>query len=112
MGLHLGMRSSIRKNGLNYEQSKISKFDPNPTNFIIKDYKEKNGNLVILVHYPNCINYEGKKILFFKNTTWNVVKILTELDPHFTEESTIKPFARFEPTFEGWLCAVSLLDNI
>ena len=46
------------------------------------------------------------------NTTWEQVRNLKELDPHFTEETTIKPFARFEPTTEGWLKAVELLNAL
>lgn len=112
MGLYSGMRNSIRKNGSNYEAAKISEFDPNPTNFMIRKYNEQYGNIAILVNYPNCKNYEGEKIIVFKNTTWEQVKNLKELDPHFTEENTIKPFARFEPTTEGWLAAVALLNII
>ena len=112
MGLYFGMRNSIRKNGLTYETEKVSKFDPNPTRFMIRKFNEKNGNLAILVNYPNCKNYEGEKIIVFKNTTWEQVRNLKELDPHFTEENTIKPFARFEPTNEGWLSAVALLNAL
>jgi len=109
MGLYFGMRNSIRKRASNYEATKVSEFDPNPAKFMIRKYNEQNGNLAILINYPNCKNYEGEKIIVFKNTTWEDVKNLKEIDPHFTDEATIKPFARFEPTTEGWLSAVSLL---
>lgn len=110
MGLYFGMRNSIRKSGSNYEAERTSEFDPNPTKFTIRKYNEQNGNLAILVNYPNCKNYEGDKIIVYKNTTWEQVRNLNELDPHFTDETTIKPFARFEPTAEGWMKAVELLN--
>ena len=113
MGLYSSMRISIRKNGSNYETEKVSEFDPDPTNFRISIYNEQNGNVAILVKYPNCKNYEGEKIIVFKNTTWGQIRNLEELDPHFTEEdNVIKPFARFEPTLDGWLSAVELLKNL
>jgi hypothetical protein len=112
MGLYFGMRNSIRKNANNYETEKVSQFDPNPTNFIIRKYSQINGNLVILVNYPNCKNYEGDKVIVYKNTNWDEVKNLKELDPHFTDETTIRPFARFEPTNEGWLKATELLNYL
>jgi hypothetical protein len=112
MGLYFGMRNSIRKNGLNYEENKVSGFDPNPTNFIIRKYSEQNGHIVILINYPNCKNYEGEKVIVFKNTTWEQIRNLKEIDPHFTDEKTIKPFARFEPTVDGWLSAVNLIESI
>lgn len=112
MGLYFGMRNSIRKSGSNYETERISEFDPNPTKFIIRMYNEQNGNLAILVKYPNCKNYEGEKVIVYRNTTWEQVRNLKELDPHFTKKTVIKPFARFEPTTEGWLKAVELLNAL
>ena len=110
MGLYFGMRNSIRKNGANYETEKVSDFDPNPTNFHIREHKEHNGNVAIHIHYPNCKNYEGEKIIVYKGVRWKDIKNLKEIDPHFTDETTIKPFARFEPTTHGWDMAIGLLN--
>jgi hypothetical protein len=85
---------------------------PSRYNYMEMQNNEQNGNIAILVNYPNCKNYEGEKIIVFKNTTWEQVKNLKELDPHFTEENVVKPFARFEPTEEGWLSAVALLNAL
>jgi hypothetical protein len=112
MGLYFGMRNSIKKSGSNYETERVSEFDPNPTKFMIRKFTEQNGNLAILVDYPNCKNYEGAKVIVYKNTNWEQVRRLKELDPHFTNEASIKPFARFEPTTEGWLKAVELLNAL
>lgn len=102
MGLYFGMRGSIKKNGANYEELKVSKFDPNPAKFNILKHYYDSGNLAIWINYPNCTNYEGNKIIVFKNTTWEQLNKLKEIDPHFTESDEIKPFARFEPTDYSW----------
>lgn len=112
MGLHFGMRGSISKNSSNYESQKVSDFDPNPKIFKIKKRYENNGHTVIWINYPNCINYEGSKIIVFKNTSYDQISNLKEIDPHFTEKETIKPFARFEPTTKGWSIARKLLSQI
>ena len=112
MGMpHFGS-SSMRKGSSNYEELKVSKYDPNPSIFVIKKHIEQNGHTIIWINYPNCKNYEGNKIILFKNTTFSQIESLSEIDPHFTELHTIKPFARFEPTKEGWKIAQHLLNSI
>lgn len=101
MGLSLFGRS-FGKTAATYEQQKVSPYDPNPGRFEIIDHFECNGNLVISINYPNCINYEGNKIILFRNKKYLEIKNLKEIDPHFTEKSETSPFARFEPTRKGW----------
>jgi len=108
MGLYFGMRGSIRKNGNNWNEEKISEFDPNPSKFNITRIEQIGSNVVVMINYPNCKNYEGNKILVFKHQKVDEIKNLKEIDPHFTEEKVIKPFARFEPTEEGWSHAIYL----
>ena len=75
--------------------------NPDPKNFLIKLVVEFNGYFVALVEYPNCTNFEGKKIIVFRGLK-NADELLkaTEIDPHFTENS--KVVARFRPTEDGW----------
>jgi hypothetical protein len=68
---------------------------------------------VLKARYPDCTNYEGLKVLLFKNTTIEEVYRQKHLDPHFTNNrNVIAPFARFEPTREGWDAAVMLAERL
>jgi len=69
-----------------------------------------NGFLIAEVQYPNCTNFEGKKILVFKGMTIRELATLDELDPHFYEDS--KLIARFVPTCEGMSMARSLAYSL
>ena len=57
-------------------------------------------NVVVEINYPDCTNYEGNKIIVFKDvnklTIWN----LNSIDPHFCE-SKLSPFARFKASEFG-----------
>ena len=110
----MGMKLfSIEKSSHNYEQKKISDYDPNPSNFRIKNIYENNGHCVVYINYPNCINYEGNKILVFKDTKKEKIRKLNEIDPHFSDsENKVKLIARFEPTDEGWQLAKEFLNFI
>lgn len=82
--------------------------EPNPLNFNIKEIQTINGHTIAKVNYPNCTNFEGNKILFFKNKTSEQVKAIKLLDPHFSNKDKNTPFARFEPTKEGLDAAIEL----
>lgn len=87
--------------------------NPDPSNYKILDYCVIKNNLLLVIKYPNCTNYEGLKLLLYKNI--NSIKLLlnltdNKLDPHFFE-STISPFARFKPDAEG-VAAAKILANI
>lgn len=76
------------------------KGNPNPKNFKIT-YSGQYGKYVLLeVVYPECTNYEGRKILLYKGYTLQELKEQTYLDPHFSTTG-IAPIARFEPTDDG-----------
>jgi hypothetical protein len=66
---------------------------------------------VVLVRYLDCTNFEGKKILVFKDANQLLKELNTglpntlRLDPHFSK-SLDSPFARFKPTTEGWAFAL------
>lgn len=85
--------------------------EPNPFRFKITKYVEMRGHLCAWINYPDCYNYEGNKILVFKNMP-NVQTFLQlrKLDPHFLEHGEFTPFARFKPTSEGWNAAIKLME--
>lgn len=87
--------------------------NPNPKNYQFIKTKaigkhDGLGNYMVMeVLYPDCTNYEGRKILVYENVS--VIQIVHQgsLDPHFSENPMyISPIARFEPTKQGWKNAV------
>ncbi len=81
--------------------------NPDPSKFYIEETIAVGNCIVAIVVYPNCTNFEGKKILVFRDMSLKWLKSLTTLDPHFSTEAT-SPFARFEPTDDGWKAAVQI----
>jgi hypothetical protein len=75
--------------------------NPDPANFRIVRVEVIGRFLVAGIHYPNCTNFEGSKILVFENMTEAQLRALTSIDPHFSERS-FSPIARFSPTKKGW----------
>jgi hypothetical protein len=76
--------------------------NPDPTNFRMIRVERIGDFVLALVNYPDCINYEGNKILVFHSPeTINFTK-LRKLDPHFCDVCKVSPIARFEPTERGW----------
>lgn len=60
-------------------------FFPDPFKFNIKKYKQVGRFLITFINYPNCINYEGNKILVFENCTIDQLNDQKFIDPHFIE---------------------------
>lgn len=94
---------------------------PNPWKYNIV-YSEQIGHFLILfVHYPDCTNYEGKKILVYKDVTLEQLhKNQDSLDPHFFQKlknpgypdgKYHSPVARFVPTIEGKNMAYDFCNN-
>ena len=84
---------------------------PNPKNYSIVKSLQVGNNLVLLLHYPDCNNYEGRKILVYRDVHLTDLIRQKEVDPHFSEEKGYSsPFARFEPTDAGWSFAVRLAE--
>lgn len=77
--------------------------NPNPQNFRIAREERIGHCTLVLVHYPDCVNFEGNKIMVY----WDVGSLLhaEKLDPHFCEEGCVSPIARFVPTAAGWRMA-------
>lgn len=105
-------RSSYDK----YEEVKANKYkdeklttteyssgNPNPGRFRIDRHEEIGDYLVLLVVYPDCRNYEGKKVMVFKDLKWAQINKFKTIDPHFSNNKEMtSPIARFEPTIIGW----------
>ncbi|MBD99750.1 MAG: hypothetical protein CMO34_07915 [Verrucomicrobia bacterium] len=68
---------------------------PNPDNFEVLREKQYGSVWFSIIRYPNCTNYEGKKVLITKIRP----SYMKTLDPHFNEDGNI--IARFRPTEEG-----------
>jgi hypothetical protein len=88
-------------------------YNPQPDNYHIINHLEINDFLIVEILYPDCQNYEGRKILMYENTT--LAKLLTQklIDPHFsTSEKYQSPIARFEPTKRGMMMAIKLAKNL
>jgi hypothetical protein len=83
--------------------------NPNPYHFEILKVYDTAQNTAVMIQYPDANNYEGKKILVYKGVTSVKLKKQNALDPHFSEKG-LAPFARFEPTDEGWEQAKLLAD--
>jgi hypothetical protein len=94
-------------------KKKASYGDPDPRNFRIVRYVgyscwEGGEATVVEVRYPDSRNYEGRKVMVYR---CGFERICREkfLDPHFCDDgSHLSPFARFEPTADGWEAALAL----
>jgi len=76
--------------------------NPKPENFKILNEQYLNGYLILIVNYPDCKNYEGKKVLVYNNFKSSVDLLAFNngrLDPHFSIGKG-SPIARFKPTPE------------
>jgi hypothetical protein len=81
--------------------------NPDPANYEIQEAIQVGAFLVIKIKYPDCNNFEGQKILVYKDKT--ALDLLKQkfIDPHFFENKKVaSPVARFVPTKEGWEMAI------
>lgn len=88
----------------------IPQGNPNPARFKIVSVESVNNFLIVVIDYPDCNNFEGKKILVYLNVTEAKIRKLAEIDPHFTSND-FSPIARFEPTVLGLKMARFLCHN-
>jgi len=111
MGLNLILSGSSRYTG----SPEPREFNPVPDakNFIIGGSVEYKGHLLVEIKYPDCINYEGNKILLYMNTTLKELKKQKYLDPHFSDKlGYLSPIARFVPTPYGWKLGERMLKQL
>ena len=97
------------------EEQVVVQTAPDPSKFTIDAVKQVGDHLVLRVIYHEATNYEGKKVLVFKDCTHMelVKRNKGVIDPHFSKNNNyISPFARFEPTNEGWLTAIRLCKTL
>jgi len=85
--------------------------NPDPFNYIINKNYQMGSYLLVDITYPDCTNYEGRKLLLYENTTIVGLKKQRHIDPHFSSNKKFhSPIARFEPTEDGWNMAIKLID--
>ena len=82
------------------EEPKVENANPNPSRFNVLNATEIGDYLVAEVHYPDCTNFEGVKIMLFKGVTKAELLSWSEIDPHFDRDRPC-PIARFAPSEEG-----------
>jgi hypothetical protein len=72
---------------------------PDPTKFVIRKKDIINGYPILVVQYPDVLNYEGIKVLMY-GKDFDLKLIKDRIDPHFFKEGD-SPIARFAPTPAG-----------
>jgi hypothetical protein len=106
------IRSKVNETFKSLTKYKLVKdMDPNTHKFIILDYIEKSGGILVKIQYPNCTNYEGIKILLFKDKTIKQIQAMDSIDPHFLINDT-SLLARFVPTDSGWILGWFVLSEL
>lgn len=83
--------------------------NPNPKRFIIVSIIE-GKNTYAEIYYPDCTNYEGRKILVYAGKVAGILQQAKEIDPHF-QESGLNLLARFAPTEQGKRLAIKLCED-
>jgi hypothetical protein len=85
---------------------------PDPNKYDVLDSYEYNGHLAIKIKYLGVSNYEGVKILVYRDANLSDLLGQNSIDPHFSDNKKFRsPFARFEPTDLGWLYARNLISD-
>lgn len=72
--------------------------NPNKYRYTIEGLEKMGGYVLVLVHYPDCTTFKGRKIMLYRDTD-DLTK-RTDLDPHFLEHEWA-PIARFPANDEG-----------
>lgn len=96
-------------------QKKDGYYSPSPAleNYTIVRHEQFGSNLVVKIKYKDVPNYEGNKIMVYKNCTLKDLQEQKLIDPHFSDnEEKYSPFARFEPTVHGWKIATIVAQII
>ena len=87
--------------------------NPDPYNWILNDSYQDGRYLLVSVTYPDCTNYEGKKVMLYKGVTVQKLKDQRTIDPNFSSNKRFySPVARFEPTVEGWEMGKRLISAL
>lgn len=78
--------------------------NPDPGNYKIINWETCGNYFLLLINYPDAKNFEGNKILLYKdiaNPGELLIRTNNKIDPHFSKDA-ISPIARFEPNSRGW----------
>lgn len=102
---------TFKKNCQSGTGSSINNPAPNPKNFQILKYEKINNFLIVEIKYPDATNFEGIKLLVFKDFNISELFLLKEIDPHFSD-SLDAPVSRFKPTKSGWALARAMCQLI
>jgi hypothetical protein len=114
----MGMRlfgSSSSNDDFKFEDRRYKSFSPspNPSNYEIIRHIELGKNLIVFIKYKDVTNYEGNKILVYKDCTLKQLTDQKLIDPHFSDNKNMfSPIARFEPTDTGWKLAETIIKSI
>jgi hypothetical protein len=84
---------------------------PNPKNYEILSSVTVGEFLILTVRYPECTNYEGKKVLMFCGLSREELEHRKQIDPHFSK-TMYSPIARFVPTDMGIRMALKLAKEL
>ena len=122
MGIGIGMRGSSstydKKPNTVYVDRVVERVieklpNPDPFNWILEKSEKIGDYLIVLVVYPDCTNYEGRKIMLYEGATVKDLRSQRSLDPHFSSNKEyFTPIARFEPTEFGWEMATKLAKGL
>ncbi len=107
MGIRLFGSHSSRRCCCSCEAVSTPLPNPDPKSFRIVNTRSVGRYCIAEIEYHGCTNFEGRKILVFRDIKAEHLKNFREIDPHFSE-SGISPIARFVPSKEGWNMAVTL----
>lgn len=87
--------------------------NPKPDNFNINSTQTIGRFLIVDITYNGCTNFEGRKILVYENVHYTTLKMLTNIDPHFSDNPNyISPVARFRPTNRGIAMALEFCKSM
>ena len=114
MGCSIGHKSSFSsydyKQPCNCYPPVQSLPNPNPQRYTISGNIRLGRYLLVDIIYPDCTNYEGRKILLYRDVTIEKLIKQGSIDPHFSNNSNFhSPIARFEPTEDGMDIARSFM---
>lgn len=86
--------------------------NPRPDNYQIIDTLTIGNYVIAEIRYPDCDNYEGRKILVYEGIDGRGLREQKLIDPHFSDDKPYRsPIARFEPTKRGWLMALAFVKT-
>ena len=103
MGMRILSRGSDQSCPTNFKRPAI---DPNPEVFNIEAIKTVGEFTIATVTYPNCTNFEGRKILVFEHLYPGSLKNTQVIDPHFMDSNLL--VARFRPNKRGMDLALKM----